>query len=381
MSGVLGDRTVQTLNTKTDALNDILWEAVRELKKIVVRAELRGRAKNHISREETEAVARVRQLVKKGASIDHSLVLHRAIANGFERRQIEYLVRLGGNVNLQEPRFGGFPIHLAAANHNAAIPWLLDLGADKRVKDRQGRTAISFLQKKWKEFEVYSREERVDVTPEECQDHLSNAMLLMPPSQKKALVNGWLSPRMAYQLLRSAQLEGDAISDGCGNLSYIPDTLWRCSGQTSAFLLGYQACYVAAAHYLRKGKAPTVDLIRASSSPAIRCIRGYLAQGGKIEYALDAMIDLACQIEEDDLEYDNQYLELPTTALDDAFEVAKVMCIDLGGGKLEEKGPHVTRYQDEESVSEAYVDRDSFGLAGPNCHRRDSYCPSDEDEW
>ena len=116
---------------------------------------------------------------------------------------------------------------------------------------------------------------------------------------------------MARRLLRYAELEGDAFSDGCGNLNYIPiDFGEKVSGQTSVFL-GFQACYVAAAHYLRKGKAPTEERIRGSASPPIRCIRGYLAQGGKIEYVLDAIIALASKCEEDDLEYDSFYQALP----------------------------------------------------------------------
>jgi len=355
---VLGERTSRTVNSShhggTHAVNAKsskqdkgLWEAVKEIQIIINLNEDRGVKKSVVSDEEKTAMMKVKYMIKRGASINRALVLHRAVANKFEKRTIQFLVDLGGDVNMQDS-FGATPMHQAAAQHNEAIQWLIDLGAKKRVTSLQGTTPMFYLRKKWLEHVATFHEEILTVPARDSRHHLEYVLALMPSTQKATLISYWLSPRMKFQLLRSAEIEGDAFSDGCGNLSYIPDHLYRNFGTVTTFLKGYQACFFAAAHCLRNGKAPTVNRIKKC---ATRSIREYLALGGKVEYALDAIIDLASSCDIQYLEEDDEdYQALPETELDDDFEIAKAMCIDYGGGKkMEEKGPYADRTQDHQA--------------------------------
>jgi hypothetical protein len=45
---------------------------------------------------------------------------------------------------------------------------------------------------------------------------------------------------------------------------------------------------------------------------------------------------------------DEDFQDLPPNPLDEAVEIAKVMCIDLGGGELDKNGggPYTSCYQD-----------------------------------
>jgi hypothetical protein len=98
---------------------------------------------------------------------------------------------------------------------------------------------------------------------------------------------------------------------------------------------------------LRRGYIPTVRRVK-KYSPS-REVNDYLQQGGKIEYALDAVFQIAVIAFDDDNlgeDDDESFQELPETVLDDAFELASVKCINLGGGTLNERGPYGGRYQD-----------------------------------
>lgn len=339
-----------------------LWEAVREIHLSCLNLHDNDDSedsRNSIKSRELRAVNKVKELVKRGASVNGALALHRATANQFEQRILKLLVQLGGDVNLRD-QFGATPLHQAAANHNDAIPWLVEFGANKRVVNLEGKSPIYYLRKQWKKFVSMYREDQMGVPAAFCQDHLDYILALMPRQERLFLASGeshdnksysnasnFLSPRMVYQLLRTAEIEMDCFSDAAGNLSYIPNALFKRRGNDEAFLDGYKDCYKAIIRCLRQGKAPTVDRLRKCPLESIRL---YLELGGKIEYAIDAIIDLALVEYEDSLlEEDPDFLDLPETVLDDAFEIVKAMCIDFGGGDLSmtEKGPYASRYEDE----------------------------------
>lgn len=63
------------------------------------------------------------------------------------------------------------------------------------------------------------------------------------------------------------------------------------------------------------------------------------------------------------IEEDDTFQSLPKTALDDAVEIAKVMCIDLGGGEeLDDGGgPYASRYQEDGyGRTRGHYDSDEF---------------------
>ena len=57
-----------------------------------------------------------------------------------------------------------------------------------------------------------------------------------------------------------------------------------------------------------------------------------------MEYALDFMFKSVIYNDEPAYLEDEDYQALPKTPLDKAVEVAKVTCIDLGGGELDKDG-------------------------------------------
>jgi hypothetical protein len=59
-------------------------------------------------------------------------------------------------------------------------------------------------------------------------------------------------------------------------------------------------------------------------------------------------------------EDDEDFQESPQTVLDEEFELASVKCIDLGGGKLDERGPHGGRYQEDLQDSLDGYDSDGY---------------------
>ena len=354
-------KMIDNQKVAADGKDKALWEAVREIHLSCLNLHDNddwGDSEKSTKSRELRAVNKVKELVKRGASVNGALALHRATANQFEQRILKLLVQLGGDVNLRD-QFGATPLHQAAANHNDAIPWLVELGANKRAVNLDGKPPIYYLRKQWKKFVTMYREDQMGVPAAFCQDHLEYVLTLMPRQERLFLASGeshnksssdafkWLSPRMVYQLLRIAEIEMDCFSDGAGNLSYIPNALFKKCGNNEAFLDGYKDCYKAIIRCLRQGKAPTVDRLKKCPLASIRL---YLELGGKIEYAIDAIIDLGLVEYEDSLlEEDPDFLDLPETVLDDAFEIAKAMCIDFGGGDLSmtEKGPYASRYEDE----------------------------------
>jgi hypothetical protein len=347
----------------------LLWDTVQKLamKNDIENA---GNAGNGIDiRKHKMEILAISALVKNGASIDQSLVLHRAVANHLDASIISFLLELGGDVDCQDEN-GYTALHIAAASSSSLVPYLISKGANKHIAAINGKTALEI----WKDSRHSDRQEdgiywstQTALSYHEC------ALALMPSSQKRHLHDDWLSPRMAHRILYIAELEGDAFLDGYGNLSYIPRSLSHCM-RKSRFINGYGACIRTVANMLRRGYIPTVRRVK-KYSPS-REVNDYLQQGGKIEYALDAVFQIAVIAFDDDNlgeDDDESFQELPETVLDDAFELASVKCINLGGGTLNERGPYGGRYQD-------MPDSDD-DERGPYGGRYQDMPDSDDDDW
>ena len=221
---------------------------------------------------------------------------------------------------------------------------------------------------------------------------LSRDLAAMSQQQRSALLEGWLSPRMKHMLCITAELNGDIFQDdghlfqrneptslerccamfGVNRIDYIPlEVLQRDPrGLFRSFHDGYAMCFLAIAAVLRRNQAPTVQRVRNeieynSGSYDNRKFRHCLDRGGRIEYALYAVIQVTenvLVIGDDGWEYStfqDEIEALPSNPLDGRFEVARLMCIDRGGGTPQaETGPfrEVALYEDGRDEGDDYGD-------------------------
>jgi hypothetical protein len=312
-------------------------------------------------RSHKKGIQDIHALVKNGdESIHQSRVLYKAVYNYLDVSVIDLLLQMGGDLDLQDEN-GQTVLHLAAASNSSLVPYLISKGANKDVADFHGMTALDYLVEDWKASRQRDREDSIYCSAQAAKVHLESVRALMPSSQKQHLHEGWLSPRMHNHLLSTAEQESDALFDGHATFSYIPCSLNHCLKKTS-FLKGYRACMTTIADVLRRGMVPTVERVTRYSHRS-RQIQDYLQQGGKIEYALDAIFQMvAVAFNDNDLyeEEDEDFQELPETVLDDEFELASVQCINLGGGKLHERGPYGGRYQDMPHTYSGYDSDDGY---------------------
>jgi len=219
---------------------------------------------------------------------------------------------------------------------------------------------------------------------------LSRDLAAMSQQQRSVLLEGWLSPRMKRMLTITAEINGDIFLDDVGLFqSYEPTSLERCCdpfginridyiplevlrrdprGLFQSFHDGYAMCFEAIAAVLRRNQAPTVQRVRNE----IECgrydnrkFRHYIDRGGRIEYALYAVIQVTENVllsGDDGWEYEtfqDEIEALPSNPLDGRFEVARVMCINRGGGTPQaETGPfrEVTLYGNDRDEGCDYGD-------------------------
>jgi len=219
---------------------------------------------------------------------------------------------------------------------------------------------------------------------------LHRDLAAMTEAQRSVLSEGWLSPRMRKMLIITAEIDGDTFHDaghlfrprvptpleeccdGFNRIAYIPlHVLTRDRrGIFQSFHDGYAMCFPAIAAILRRNKAPTVQRIREELILNDhlydgRKLRFYLERGGRIEYALYAVIQITENVlvnGDDGWEYElfQEDIEaLPSNPLDGRFEVARRMCVDHGGGTpQDDRGPYreVYLYEFERGNDESYAD-------------------------
>jgi hypothetical protein len=179
---------------------------------------------------------------------------------------------------------------------------------------------------------------------------------------------------MHYCLLITAELEVDSFNMRDGEVTFIPHqpTPLRevCSslgfnridyipmevlqsdakGIYKSFLDGYAMCFEAICKILQRNQVPTIDRIRQELNDNgqqydQRKLRHYLDKGGKIEFALDSVLNVTENVVtqgDDGWEYGTFEEDIeakPATPLDRMWDVARLMCFNRGGGMLEKRGP------------------------------------------
>jgi len=305
-----------------------------------------------------ESIAKIENLLQRGASIQKSRALHFAAANSRDDAKVlEALIRLAGGEVDNGDENGNTPLHIAAgAMAQAAVSILVIAGANLEATNLEGDTPEKCLMNTIQSnndfiecFSITSMPPRaMDVIPK-----LACAKALMTPAAQTSLIDGWLSPRMHKLLLITAEIHGEEMTDVIGNetqcMKYIPLEIFLQGRKESSkkFSDGWGAIFCCIADLLRRGMTPTCNRIKDTLlRQANQNYQFFIEKGGRIEYALDAILDITENVyNEGDDGYEDETFEddieaLPSTPLDWQFDIARFMCFERGGGVLTERGPY-----------------------------------------
>lgn len=225
--------------------------------------------------------------------------------------------------------------------------------------------------------------------PSQMEKQRQCLLLLMKDSEKRQLIDGWMSPRMLLALKISAELGyymiGDLdgvsfqqfkptpLSDCCAlfgihRMEHIPPTTLRAynpDGLYKSFVDGWQIVWGAIMTLLQRNLVPTKarvenEILRLCCEQRYsydsRKWQHFKDKGGKIEYALDAILYQnrnVCVDGDDGWEYDifeDQFNALDATPLDLAFDLARVKILELTDENMNQqpRGPYRYVFKDEE---------------------------------
>jgi len=252
---------------------------------------------------------------------------------------------------------GNSPLHVAVSCSNpVAIQYLIQSGARRSAKDLKGHTPMTKLLKQRENKSSTFSTPRT--SPTDVESFLDSAYHLMSKVQSRQLVDGWLSPRMLRMLEMTAAMIWDSINgpftdsrlknyaptslpicfDMCDGIEYIqyipfveiskknPDGLYK------SFEDGWGIVWEAIASLLHTQRAPTLTRVEQeiyNIGADLRKWSHFAEKGGKIEYALDALLDVARNLHLDGwFENDSDDDALPDSPLDGAFDVARVKCLE-----------------------------------------------------
>lgn len=322
-----------------------------------------------------------------GASIHNARALHTAAAaNMTNTFLLSTLIGMGGNVNLGD-ECGLRPLHIAAASNNiAAISFLLAFGADKTLTDEKGDTALDCSRLAGRDecdfFEMHDIPLRVD----DIMRRFSTSFLLAPLNIQALLVDGWLSPRVLHMFSITAsdnalltQIDAENTKGGrptplallfvdlferLTGSSYLPPKVLKQNpnGVYKSFVEGWGYVWEAMERLLERKLAPSVGHIEQEieSKPESydpRTYHHFLSKGGKIEYAVDALVSTTRNVlvESSDFwkDYHNDEFEaLPETPFNDAysFDIARTKLLGLPAGSAVPKmGPYMHEVDGEKA--------------------------------
>mmetsp|Transcript_5709 Transcript_5709/g.8687 ORF Transcript_5709/g.8687 Transcript_5709/m.8687 type:complete len:606 (-) Transcript_5709:376-2193(-) len=325
------------------------------------------------------AIQELESLVYRGASVNDSGSLQVAVANQKDDPVLfQTLIRLGGNIHHADA-LGNTPLHVAAAVKNApAIEYLMSNGANPSATNSEGDTPLQCFQHAEQSADDFRAAfgwdsgpvRQVDVVPK-----LRCLQGLLPQSTKSLLTDGWMSPRMKEMLLTTAALEMDSIlhesqvnfqrnhpmplsaccdfCNGINRIDYIPASVLsgpiNQNGLYKSFHDGWGLCFKAIHDALKDGHTPTIHQLEqylTSGNYDYRKYQHFLTKGGKVEFAVDAVLNITRNVAvdgDDGWEYcmfQNEIEAHPSTPLDKAFDIARFKCINEGGGVGSFRGPY-----------------------------------------
>jgi len=189
---------------------------------------------------------------------------------------------------------------------------------------------------------------------------LASMKLLLPQCHRDLLCDGWMLPRMLLPLRTAAELEASNVLKqadwGFHRKACIPlDVLSEFETDMDCGRMAWANIWKVVALHLQRGMTPAAKRVR-SVMEAIKSViaandhQAFLQHGGKVEHAIDALIQITHIVVMDgDERYECKMTEaemekLPSTLFDKDFDLAWVACIKFGGGNLEVGGPHHNRF-------------------------------------
>ncbi|GFH55566.1 hypothetical protein CTEN210_12042 [Chaetoceros tenuissimus] len=294
---------------------------------------------------------------------------------------------------------GNTPLHVAAAALNLpVIDCLLEYGAKLDSKDSDDNTPLACLAKRLQGYQDFESTFclGLPVKPSDILKKQRCILLLMEQEDKRPLIDGWMSPRMLFALSMSAALTFGALGeldygyenrpiplstccsfwDGIDHIKYIPPDVLSArnpNGLYQSFLTGWRMVWYSIASLLESGQVPTKSRVEAKiphlfrenggifDSFDLHSWRHFLDKGGKIEYALDALVVQTSNVVlngDDGWEYDSyedDFEALSKTPLDGLFDLARVKILELNDQNvhLQPQGPYYSIFDNP------YINADS----------------------
>jgi len=274
-------------------------------------------------------------------------------------------------------------LHVAAtfSSPPEVVSALLMCGADKDAITQKGHTPFGAWYQEWDErsARVRRREgvddlyvdgvmdsETLDLENDKFKLDVMMIQMLIPDSVTAILTDGLLSPRMLRRLrMRAGDLaeiasyqiiEGEAEFvndqpkcrydlDCIPGLDHIPTGVTKGDLMCKSFAKGFGSCLMAMHNVLASGKLPTPQLVehevRGSDFDSGDTAK-YFGQGGRVEFAIDAVLESAEQLcldgsfEKDEGLWDEGYEpSLAVPELDENFDLIRSCLL----GPLFRRGP------------------------------------------
>jgi len=318
----------------------------------------------------------IRRHVAKGANLDRSHALIRAVMNGVtSEAHLGLLVRMGANPSGADEH-GETALHATAhliGGHEAtragavtAAKTLVGLGANPSAKNVYGDTALHAVLKQMRHYKDFDgafgglKERHWQLGRDDEKQSYQLLLVLLDPTQRAELIGGVLTPRQDYRLRFYAETRGDMARDSAPEFqtrvplpsehmdfevpmwTYIPKSV-RAEEVYKSFVYGWIQVLEAikeihsprANHHAQA--LPTIDavtreLLQGRYRYDDRYTNFFLGHGGKVEFAIDGLLDLTEASEEFFDVYfgdyasegaSDEYEALPEHPLDDCWDFVR----------------------------------------------------------
>ena len=296
-------------------------------------------------------------ITKQNASIHGSRLIFMLAANeSTDVALLRAIINLAtiNDINASDEE-GNRPLHVAAhLSNQAAIKYLVEAGASTGAKDKKENTPHAILLQKQRQKKA--------LIPIDVESFLNSVCFLMDNVQREHLVDGWLSPRMMKIFEITADLTMSSVKDsntefekfeptsletcysmffGIPRMDYVPYKIIsqrNPNGLYKSFQDGWGIVWEAIASLLHKKRAPTITRVEQeiyNIKADIRKWNYFLEKGGRVVYAIDALISITrkvCVSGDDGWvyeDYKDEMEEFPNSLLDEAFDVARIKCLEI----------------------------------------------------